>query len=115
MRHLDARFTAFAGAAPQAAPTAPQATAFGAEYGATFTAGGTRSVFGDSAEKHEIHSEAGARRQGPSKIDDEKYVLDSKNAYSPKDVATRLDDLRDYLSLPSSTSSFLGARISPPR
>ena len=98
MRNLDARCTAFAGAATQAAPTAPQAAAFGAEYGATFTAGGAGQVFADNAEKHEIHSEAGARRQGPWKLYDEKYFLDGKNAYSPKDVATWLDDLRDYLA-----------------
>ena len=35
---------------------------------------------------------------GPWKLYDEKYLLYSRNAFSSKDQATWLEDLKDYLS-----------------
>ena len=86
---------------PAACQSWPQQPGFGIEFGADFnggTAGATGATRALQVEEHVVHSLGEPRRHGPWKLYDEKFVLDTKNACNPKDQATWLEDLKDYLS-----------------
>ena len=56
------------------------------------------NLSGRIRERFDLSSGERTRPMGPWKLYDEKYLLDSRNAFNSKDQSTWLEDLKDYLS-----------------
>ena len=97
LRRLDQR-------GPRQAAAPAQQPAFGANHGANFQGGASGAAAPapepewQDPERFDLSSGERTRPMGPWKLYDEKYLLDSRNAFSSKDQATWLEDLKDYLS-----------------
>ena len=116
VRRLDER-------GPRQATAQAQQPVFGANLGANFQGGASgaaapaREPEWQDPERLDLSAGKRPRPTGPWKLYDEKYLLDSRNAFNSKDQSTWLEDLKDYLSgrTPSSTSFSRGLRRSRPR